>query len=193
MKIGILGGTFNPVHNGHLAVAETVHSSLDLDKVLLVPSSNPPHKEDEHLLPYEERMHLLELAIVSHPFMEISSLDYTPNEKSYTKNLIKRLREEYPGATFYFIIGADNISQITGWYDHRWLLDNITFVAVTREGYDENSLPVLDYLERIIFVYMEPVNISSSMLRDMLKTGKDISPFIPTPVRDYIIKHHLYS
>ncbi|MBW6516592.1 MAG: nicotinate-nucleotide adenylyltransferase [Candidatus Cloacimonetes bacterium] len=193
MKIGILGGTFNPIHNGHLAAAQAVYEQLALDKVLLVPSYHPPHKGTEKIIPYEERWHLLELAAKPFDFIELSNLDYTPNEKSYTKNLMLRLLKKYPSSSFFFIIGADNIAQIATWYEFEWLLDNVTFVAVTREGFNKNSLSGVAYLDKIIFVEMTPIDVSSSMIRHKLSNNEDISPFVPQPVADYITQHNLYK
>ena len=192
MKIGILGGTFNPVHNGHLAVAQAVHDQLQLDKILLIPSSNPPHKEETELIDYEDRWQMLERAVATSSYLEISHLDYTPEGKSYTKNLMIRLREHHPATTFYFIIGADNISQIATWYDFPWLMKHVNFVAVTRENFERESLPDLDYFSQITFVEMEPVNISSSRIRQLISKGEDISSLVPPSVAQYISQKGLY-
>jgi nicotinate-nucleotide adenylyltransferase len=193
MKLGILGGTFNPVHNGHLAIAKAVYKSLELDRVYLVPAFNPPHKGDEKIIDYEERFKLLELATESYPYLKVSRLDHTPGSVSYTKHLIERLKEKYPAASFYFIIGADNIPQISRWYDYKWLLDNVTFVAVPRGDFEIVDYWNLDYIEKIQSVDMESVDISSRMIRQKLARGEDISGLVPPVVAEYIHKHNLYE
>jgi nicotinate-nucleotide adenylyltransferase len=193
MKLGILGGTFNPVHNGHLAIAEAVYNSLQLDKIYMVPAYNPPHKENEKIIDFEERVRLLELATVTYPYLEVSRLDHTPGSVSYTKHLIERLKEKYPDASFYFIIGADIIPQLSSWYDYKWLLDNVTFVALPRGDFEIVDYWNLDYIEKIQSIDMDPVNISSRMIRQKLARDEDISALVPSVVAEYIKQNNLYS
>lgn len=192
MKYGILGGTFNPVHNGHLAVAETVYKKLRLDKVILAPAYHPPHKGNEEIIPFQQRWDMLKLATAPYQFIQLSDLDFTPGEKSYTKQLIEKLRKRHLEATFYFIIGADNIPQLPTWHKYRWLLENVNFVAVPRNDYHIDDFSHLDYIDKIIFLDMIPVNISSRVIRKKLAAGEDISDLTPAPVEEYIKSKGLY-
>ncbi len=192
MKTAILGGTFNPVHNGHLAIASTVYSRLAPDKILLVPAYDPPHKEETNLIPYEDRLQLVKLAVEPYSYLEASDLDYTPGRKSYSRHLVERLRTKYPGSGFFFIIGADNVPELSTWYDYRWLLDNVQFVAVTRPDFEIEKYRYLDYFEKITFIDMEPVAISSRKIRRMLGNNEDIAGLVPLQVKNYIEKHQLY-
>ena len=185
-RLGILGGTFNPVHNGHLAIADTAYYNLHLDRVLLVPAYDPPHKAEEMIIPFEERIKMVGLAVEEFEYMEVSDLDHTPGEKSYTKHLIQRMSEHFPDTEFYFIIGEDNIPEIASWFDYEWLLQNVKFVAVTRKKISLDDYRLVPYLEKIIFLEMEPVDISSSLLRDKIARDEDITGFLPDNVRDYI-------
>jgi nicotinate-nucleotide adenylyltransferase len=193
MKLGILGGTFNPVHNGHLAVAEAVYSKLQPEKILLVPAYNPPHKDNEDIIPYVDRLNLVKLAVEPFDYLEVSQLDYTPGEKSYTKYLVQRLKKKYPEYSLIFILGADNIPQIQTWHDHHWLLENLKFAAVRRSDVEAEKFQKLPYFDQITLIDMEPVEVSSQMIRSRLVKGENIDGFVPRAVSDYISKKNLYK
>ena len=190
-RIGILGGTFNPVHNGHLSVALNLVIKLSLDLFYLVPSSNPPHKVKD-ILPFEIRKNMLELAIESHPYLRISDLDHTHDKKSYTKHLIERFRKDFTQDELFFIIGADNIPQLSNWYDYRWLLDNINIVAVNRPGQDLSNYSHLEYFKKLTIVETSPVDVSSADIRKKLANNDAISGLVPPAVEEFIKKNHLY-
>ncbi len=184
-KIGFLGGTFNPIHNGHISAALNAIEKLRLDRIVILPGSNPPHKTDEKLLPFEVRYRLIEESIREYPMLEVSDLDNTQGEKSYTWHLVQRLRKHYPHEKFYFIIGADIIRSLKTWYRYRELLDEITFAVVTRNT-DDAPDEKPDYYDRLIMLPMQPVDISSTEIRRRLKEGKDIAQWVPKPVWDYL-------
>jgi nicotinate-nucleotide adenylyltransferase len=190
-KIGILGGTFNPVHNGHLTIALSVKEALGLNLVYLVPSSNPPHK-NSNLLPYQIRRKMLEIAIEPYPHLQISDLDYTPGRKSYTKHLIQAFREEHPLSKLFFLIGADNIPQLASWFDHQWLLDNVNIVAVNRPGNEIEEYRNLDYFPKLTVIDAKPVDISSAEIRRRLADGKNIDHLVPAEVARFIVSKNLY-
>ncbi len=184
-KIGFLGGTFNPIHNGHISAALNAIEKLNLDRVVFLPGSNPPHKTNDALLPFEVRYRLIEESIKPYPGLEVSDLDNTQGEKSYTWNLVKKLREHYPHNDFYFIIGEDNIGSLKSWYRYKELLDEITFAVVTRntdESFDEKP----DYFDRLIMLPMQPVDVSSTEIRRRMKEGENIAELVPKPVVEYL-------
>ncbi len=191
MNIGVLGGTFDPIHYGHLAVAVESAKQVPLDRVYFAPSSNPPHKLPDQITAFFHRMIMVELAVDNYPHFYPSKLDYTSNKKSFTKHLIKKNQQQFPNDNVFLIIGADNITQLTTWYDYRWLLENVNIVAVNRKT--NTDLTKVDYLERIRIINIEPVEISSSLIRERVFTGNDISDLVPLEVSEYIKTHGLYQ
>jgi len=184
MRIGLLGGSFNPVHNGHLAIASEVLARLELDRIWFVPAGDPPHKSSEELLPFSLRCRFIKDAIENFPHFELIENDYRPGKKSYTFNLIKSLQSEFPEMEFTFIIGDDIVPQLKTWYRFRELLELITFVVVSRKNRD-NSWVNLDYIEKLIFLKTDIIEISSSEIRRRIKNGCNISGMVPQNVWDY--------
>ena len=191
MKIGLLGGSFNPVHNGHLELARTALDSFELDKILFLPSGNHPLKKQSDILPVEIRYDLTKKAIASHPNFEISRLDMATTEPSYTKLLVLRLHKSFPHDTFYFIAGSDIISELHKWYDYKWVLDNIEFIIAHRTNIDKSKWVELEYIEKFHFMEMKPIDISSTMIRKLIAQNKNISALVPTNIEKDLIT--LYS
>lgn len=191
MKVGLLGGSFNPVHNGHIELAQTALDSFNLDKILFLPSGNHPLKKDSNIPPKEIRYDLTRRAIASKPNFEISRLDMETTEPSYTKLLIMRLQKEFPHDKFYFIAGSDIISELEKWHDYKWLLDNVEFIIAHRPDIDTSAWKKLEYLDKFHFMEMEPIDISSTMIREMIINGKDISALVPPNIQKELIS--LYS
>ncbi len=190
-EIGILGGTFNPIHNGHLIIAKKALEQLNLAKVYFVPSYNPPHKSDKHMVSYEHRIKMTALALQGKSRFDYSLLDYTPGKKSYTKNLIIKFQEKFPLDELVFIIGADNIPQLKTWRNYRWILDNVKIVAIQR-NYSDTYNPV-EYEERIRKIVIDPVDISSEEIRRKIREGESIKGLVPKDVAGYIKKYKLYE
>lgn len=191
MKIGLLGGSFNPVHNGHIELAQTALDSFDLDKILFLPSGNHPLKNHSNIPPVEIRYDLTKKAIASNPSFEISRLDMETEIPSYTKLLVMRLHKKFPDDKFYFIAGSDIISELKKWHDYEWVLNYIEFIIAHRPNIDRSKWSDLDYVNKLYFIEMEPVNISSTMIREMVKNGKDISCLVPSNIQYELVK--LYS
>jgi len=191
MNIGIVGGTFNPVHNGHIAIALYSLERIPLDYIYLVPSSNPPHKNYSSLASFSHRVEMIKLAINNYPRLLCSELDYTGNDKSYSKYLIQRFKQQLPEAVLYFIIGTDNIPMLHTWFDYEWILNNVKIVAVNRKTAGKyRNLP---WSDMISFLDMPPVDISSSELRKMIARGGSINASIPPAVSEYIFNKKLYT
>ncbi len=191
MKIGLLGGSFNPVHNGHIELAQTALDSFKLDKILFLPSGNHPLKEHSSILPIEIRYDLTKKAIASKLNFEISRLDMETKTPSYTKLLVMRLYNDFPQDKFYFIAGSDIISELKKWHDYKWILDNIQFIIAHRPGIDRFAWNELEYIDKLHFMEMEPIDISSTIIREMIADGKDISALVPANIKKELIT--LYS
>ena len=191
MKIGLLGGSFNPVHNGHIELAQAALDSFSLDKILFLPSGNHPLKKQSDILPVEIRYDLTKKAIASHPKFEISRLDMATTEPSYTKLLIMRLNKEFSNNEFYFIAGSDIISELNKWYDYKWVIDNIKIIIAHRPDIDKSTWNDLEYIDKLHFLVMDPIDISSTMIRKLIAQNKNISALVPANIEEDLIT--LYS
>ena len=189
MKIALFGGTFDPVHLGHLYVAETVIKQLDIDQVWFVPAGNPPHKE-QCMFTFEQRVHLLKKAISNHPSFYVYENDLRENDKSYTIYLINDLKRLYPDYEFSFIIGADNVVCLTTWFEYKSLLELIDFIVIDREITDKHKWEDLDYYNKLKFINIPLINISSSQIRTNLMQNKSINKLIPeniiSDIKDFL-------
>jgi nicotinate-nucleotide adenylyltransferase len=200
-RIGILGGTFDPVHYAHLAIAEEVYCALHLTGVLFVPAGQPPHKIGEQLTPVEHRVAMLELAIRPNPHFSFSLVDVEREGPSYTVDTLRLLRSELgPDADLYFVIGGDSLRDLPTWYDPAGILDQATIVALMRPGYAEVEaeramlfarLPALE--QRLIVLEGPRMDLSSTELRRRVATGRPIKYQTPDEVEDYIRRHRLYQ
>ena len=188
MKIGLLGGSFDPLHNGHLALAETAVRALSLNKVLFLPSGKHPLKKDNSTLPAEKRFDLTQKALQDHPSFEASRLDMEHDGFSYTSELIKRLRNLHPEDELFFITGDDIIAELPKWHEWEWLLQNVQFLVAGRPDTNRIKWQNLDYLEHFIFINMKPHDISSSEIRRRVKKKLDISDFVPLSILEDIKK-----
>lgn len=189
MRIGLLGGTFNPIHNGHLAFAEGAVRKLCLDKVIFIPAYIPPHKRPDRLAYSEDRFKMIELAITGRSEFEISRYEIDKGQITYTVDTVEYFRNSYPKDTeFYFLIGADSLRELDIWKDIGRLSRLCRFVVGDRPGFGRNSKH--SWIERIDIT---PVDVSSSQIRRRIKEGKAISGLLPKAVGDYIIKNNLYK
>lgn len=191
MRIGIIGGTFNPIHYGHLFAAEEIYYRFKLDKVIFVPSHQPPHKEGR-VAPARHRFRMTKLAVRSNPHFEISGIEIDRPGKSYTIDTIKSFKGIYGEKTqIYFITGADVILDIGTWKDFRQLLKLCQFVALTRPGYNLEKLKK-NLLSEIILVEIPALAISGTDIRKRLREGQPIKYLVPESVENYIYEHGLY-
>lgn len=196
MKIGIFGGAFNPVHNGHLNIADAFYEDLKLDKMLLIPTANPPHKSGAGLLSDDDRINMLRLAIENKPY-EISTIEFERNDKSYTYNTLLELKRLYPEADLFLIIGADQIINFEKWYRYSDILDMVTLCASARESEEEKQIIIksaqrLGIQDRFYMSGRAVLRVSSSEIRDKIKNGSDVSKLLPKKVFDYISEKGLY-
>lgn len=187
-KVGVLGGTFNPPHIGHLIIADQVRDQLDLDKIIFLPTAEPPHSSREKTtISSDVRVELLDLAIHTNPTFEMELYEVEKGGKNYTYNTMKALVDLYPAVDFYFIVGADMIEDLPTWYEIDKLVELIQFVGVNRPGYTVET----DY--PLIMVDVPLVDISSSAIRKKVALGCSIEYLVPEDVRNYIEQEGLYQ
>ncbi len=207
-RIGILGGTFNPIHNGHLAIAEIVCEKMSLDKVLFIPSRLPPHKSGKNILSAAHRLNMVRLAVKDYDHFEASSVETDRQGRSYTVDTLEALRGIYPkGTKFYFILGQDSLQTLPKWKNVTKILDLATFVAVRRskseEGLGEEfaraakeanlSKEIRDKIQKIRIIKMPIMDISSQKMRRRIAANKEVQFYIPAEVDNYIKKNKLYQ
>jgi nicotinate-nucleotide adenylyltransferase len=186
-RIGLFGGTFDPVHNGHLLMAGEVLNTLQLDEIWFLPNKIPPHKQDENTTSSTHRVAMLELATNDNEKFVLSTFELDRQGPSYTYDTIMLLKEEFPNVQFYFIIGADMVEFLPNWYNIDELIQIIQFVGVGRPGYDVKSpYPVM-------IVEAPQIDISSTMIRDKMKHRKNVDYILPASVKKYIEENHLYE
>ena len=185
-QVGILGGTFNPVHLAHLITADQVGRSLGLEKVYLMPSNQPPHVDEKKTLPAQHRVAMLELAVEDNPLLAVETIELEREGKSYTYETIKLLKERHPDTDYFFIIGGDMVEYLPKWYKIDELMELVNFVAVKRPGYiQESPYP-------IIWIDTPLLEISSTNLRKKIAQGCSVNYFLPANVIHYIQEKGLY-
>ncbi len=197
-KYGIFGGSFNPIHYGHLMICEYIKEEMGLDKVIFIPTGNPPHKELE--LSAEDRYEMVRLAISPNPDFEISDIETTRVKKSYTVDTIRELKKIYKEEKLYFLIGLDSIFQLKTWMKIGDLSQEIEFVVALRPGYldKEEVNKEIDFLRenfgtKINLIKTPLYEISSTDLRDRIRVGKSLRYLIPKKVLDYIEESGFYK
>ena len=166
-NIALFGGAFDPVHKGHLHVAETTLALPHIDKVWFIPAANPPHK-DNCMFTFNQRITFLKNAIAYNDAFSVYEKDYRNDDKSYTIYLIKELKQLYPEYEFSFIIGADNVTKMQTWYALDELLSEITFIVVDRDTNDKHLWKDLYYYHQLVFTPSPTVDISSSEIKKTL-------------------------
>lgn len=197
MRLGILGGTFDPIHIGHLILAEEAWYQLGLEKVLLVPAGDPPHKRDRPLTPVEHRVTMIELAIADNPHLELSRVDVDRPGPHYTVDMVRLHLEQYgPGTDLYFLMGLDSLADLPNWHQPQQLVELCNLVALSRpdSGLDleelEKQLPGLRW--RVIFLPMPELQIASHMIQQRVRQGRPIRYQVLPAVERYIHEHCLY-
>lgn len=187
-RIGVMGGTFDPIHHGHLVAASEVAQSFDLDEVVFVPTGRPWQKDD--VTESEHRYLMTVIATASNPQFTVSRVDVDRSGPTYTIDTLRDLKQQRPGAELFFITGADAVAQILSWRNHQQLWDLAHFVAVSRPGHVLNTegLPS----ENVSQLEIPALSISSTDCRARVRRGHPVWYLVPDGVVQYIAKHHLY-
>lgn len=189
-RLGVLGGTFDPVHCGHLLLARHVLEALHLDRVLLVPAAEPPHKS-EVPTPPEHRWRMVCAAVEGHDRLEASDLELRRPGVSYTVDTLRRLRDEGPADERFLIIGADNVPELESWHDPEGILSLATVIAGTRV--ESGALPAGALADRVERVDTPVFDISSTEIRRRVRAGLPVRCLVPEAVEGYIADHGLYG
>ena len=187
MKIGILGGTFNPIHIGHLILAEEAREKINLDKVIFVPTYLPPHKDSSDIASADSRMNMLKLAISGNEFFMASDIEIKRNGRSYTIETLVELKKNYPSDEVYFITGSDLLKYLDEWKDLEEILKMVKFIVATRPGYPLEKIP-----SYISTVAIRAVDISAFEIRSCIRQNKSFRYLVPEAVFKYIVKNKLY-
>ena len=220
MRLGLYGGAFNPIHRGHLLVAEAAHTRLGLETVLFIPTGNPPHKPMSDVIPAAHRLEMVRLAIAPYPSFQLSDIETRHSAKSYTVDTLCELRKTYPADTrFVFIIGLDAFKELPSWREPERLLELCEFAVVSRPGTLFKSLEKMTILgitetaplDRLDAGRVEvaevrlkngrslwglpipPCDVSAKDIRNRLGHGQSVENLLPATVSSYILKHNLFS
>ena len=198
MKIGVFGGTFNPIHNGHIRLAELYHKELGLDKIIVIPTNIPPHKSAENVVSSVDRLNMLNLAFEQYPFVEISDIELNMSGKSYTVNTISALKEIYPNDDLYLIVGGDMFLCFESWREYKKILSMCTLCSAPREVGEYKALK--EYQNKLdpelnctVILNTEALVLSSSEIREKLNSDTDLDNFLPKKVLEYINQKGLYK
>lgn len=199
MKIGIMGGTFNPIHHGHLILSEYIRTNFKLDKILFIPTGNPPHKSGRDVLNGDIRLKMVEIAIKSNENFDLMDVEIKRQGLSYTIDTLMNLKDIYKGSKLYLIVGADTLLSMHTWKDYEKILSMTSIIVADRLGLNNHDLS--EEISRLnsqngnnIFQVDTPIiEISSTSIRDRIKKGLSIKYLVPEPVENYIYKNELYK
>ena len=193
-RLGVMGGTFDPIHHGHLVTAEEALGQFELDEVVFVPTGQPWMKTHQQLSPAEDRYLMAVIATASNPRFSVSRLEIDRDGPTYTVDTLNALAEERPDAELFFVTGADAILEIFAWKDADSALSMAHFIAATRPGYDltrfERDAPTHD--ARVSVIHIPALSISSTDIRERVREGRPTRYLVPEGVKSYIEKAGLY-
>ncbi|MGQ9921430.1 MAG: nicotinate-nucleotide adenylyltransferase [Desulfobacca sp.] len=212
MRLGLFGGTFNPIHLGHLRAAEEVCEYFTLDRLLFIPAARPPHKNTAAVTPFAERQEMVRLAVADHEQFEVSDIENQRPDKSYSVDTLRWFRQTYgPTAEIYFIVGLDAMLEIETWREYQSLFHLCHFVVLDRPGYAFEDLRRLlcqklgcqaepsgqvfrhPNSRQVHFRAITRLDISSTQIRRLAAQGRSLRYLLPEAVRRYILRNNLYS
>jgi nicotinate-nucleotide adenylyltransferase len=188
MKIGLFFGSFNPIHHGHLIVAQYMLNQADLDEVWFVVSPQNPLKKGAAIMDAKHRFEMVKLAIKDNPKFKASDVEFSMSLPSYSSYTLKKLREAHPKNVFYLILGSDNLQHFDKWKDHEHILMKHELLVYAREGFPGGEFAKN---QRVRFMKGPMLNISATFIRGINRMGKSIKYLVPDNVMEYIIRHKL--
>lgn len=217
-RIGLLGGTFNPIHNAHLAIARQAREMLELDRVVMIPSGDPPHKPSNGLASAKDRYEMVRLALASDPYLVISDVEVRRSGKSYSIDTVRLLQQEFGNETrLHFLIGLDAFLEFATWREPETLLTLCSFVVLSRPGLSFQALSTVPLIPRLpqaslmdldqgrtvrldvqiglqslICLRVPPSTVSASDIRGRIARGASTANLLPPAVESYILQHHIY-
>ncbi len=197
-NIGVLGGTFDPFHLGHLSIAEAALNELGFDRILLMPAKVSPFKVGRKMAAEADRINMVRCVAAHYDKLDVTTIETDARRVSYTYKTMKALGKQYPGARLWFIMGADSLLSLEDWYKGKDLLREYDFVLAPRPGYDllevdEKIRYFMDtYRTEIRVLHNKLVDVSSTEIKKMIHEGKDIRHLVPEEVGDYIYEHGIY-
>lgn len=197
-KIAIFGGTFNPVHNGHIHICLQCQKKFRFDQILLIPTNIPPHKSAVDLASNEDRFEMLRLATKENPLFCVSDIEYRLSGTSYTYHTIQQLKKENQNDSYYLIVGSDMLRMFDKWYRYQDILKEVTLLVGAREQSEYNELMKIkknDYSdsEKIQIINIDVLELSSTEIRKDIKKGISIERLVHPDVQQYIYSHNLYT
>lgn len=211
-RLGVLGGTFNPLHLGHFRAAESVRETMLLDRILFVPARIPPHKSDPDITPAEDRYSMIQAALGSESGFEVSRIEIDREGPSYTIDTLRELEKRRPDADIFFITGVDSFHDIQTWWHWKELLESYPFIVHGRPGCDlngayeavpehlrsllvtlpEDATPPIEARSTVYLIQIVTLNISSTEIRARVRRGRSIRYLVPVEVEEFIRSHRLY-
>ncbi|GBE27335.1 nicotinate-nucleotide adenylyltransferase [bacterium BMS3Bbin03] len=192
MRLGLYGGSFNPIHIGHLLIAEFVKEEFFLDEIRFIPTATPPHKRYDSILSADKRFHMIKLAVRGNPSFRVSDIEIKRGGISYTLDTLRQITGQLnKGDALFWFIGMDNLIDFPNWHQPEEILKLCKLIVFARKGFEvEDVEPHLR--EQVLFSEAPLIEISSSTIRERVKKGLSICYFVPEPVRKYIQKYRLY-
>lgn len=198
-KVGIMGGTFNPIHKGHLAIANQAYTQFSLDEIWVMPSKLPPHKAGAHILSADDRIQMVRLALNDAPHLKLSLFEMEREGYTYTYDTLERLHMQYPDTEFYFIMGGDSLRDFHLWKHPERISPLCTLLVACREEIMDQQMETCfrqvmqTYQAKVLALTCPPFAVSSSQIRQILAEGGDASSYLDPQVYAYIRQHQLYQ
>ncbi len=197
-RLGVFGGTFDPIHSGHLRVAEEVRNYLHLEKILFLPSFRPPHKLEEEITEAQARYEMVVLALEDHPQFEVSDMEIRKGGISFTVETLTVLRKSCPKTELFLIMGIDQLIEMETWKDPKTIFQLAHVVVMSRPGYKREKIvdrrpETLEWQSKMLWVEVSPIEISSTMIRERIRRSEPVQDLLPQKVEDYILQKGLYK
>ncbi|SMO50942.1 nicotinate-nucleotide adenylyltransferase [Melghirimyces algeriensis] len=193
-NVGIYGGTFDPVHIGHLMMAEQARQKANLDEVWFVPAACPPHKKGA-VASAEDRMTMVEKAVLDHPFFRASAIELKREGPSYTVDTVRKLAQDHPDVQFHLIVGTDMVRDLPRWYKIKEIADIVNFIGLVRPGFILDIDQIPEHIKNRLTLIHNGIqmNLSSTWVREQRAKGNSVRYIVPESVRQYMKEHRLYE